>query len=140
MSRENKEKFWEGPDPREGFGVFCGLEPGEIAKGEAVFRCRIDQRHLNPHGIAHGGILFTLMDTAAGTAAATLCGASRGLVTQCAGIHFLRPALPGLVTARAQVLKSGRRTALVIAEIFDEAEKRLSYADFEIFYLDKKET
>ena len=132
METGKRENRTARPDPLEGFGRFCGLEPVEIGEGVCSYRCQIGEKHLNPHGFAHGGILFTLMDTAAGAAAGTL---HRNVVTQCGGVHFLRPAMPGLVTATARVLKSGRHTALLIAEVFDEQGKRLSYGDFEIFYV-----
>ncbi|MBO0803321.1 MAG: hydroxyphenylacetyl-CoA thioesterase PaaI [Nocardiopsaceae bacterium] len=41
-----------------------GIELAEAADGYAVARMRITERMVNGHGIAHGGYLFLLADTA----------------------------------------------------------------------------
>ncbi len=41
-----------------------GIEVAEIRRGYARLRLRVTPRHLNGHHIVHGGLLFTLADTA----------------------------------------------------------------------------
>lgn len=123
-------------DTLRGFARGCGIEILGYEQGLCRLRCQIGEGHLNPYGKAHGGLLFTLLDTAAGHAARTVCPADKAVVTQCGDIHFLRPVPPGPVTAVARVLKAGRRTALVSAELYDAAETPLVYGSFEIFYVD----
>lgn len=87
---------------------FVLLEQGD---GHAVVRVRLTAELLNAHGTAHGGLVFTLADTAFGMAANG--GAARA-VTQQASINFLSPAEAGeVLTARArQVSRSGRSAIL----------------------------
>ena len=69
---------------RETMGMeLLGCEPGR-----AVMRMTLDARHLNGHGICHGGFIFTLADSTFAFA----CN-SRNHVTVAAGcsIEFLRP-------------------------------------------------
>jgi uncharacterized protein (TIGR00369 family) len=42
-----------------------------IGDREAIFRCTPDASHMNPIGMIHGGLLCTLLDTAAGCAVYT---------------------------------------------------------------------
>ena len=77
-----------------------GIELVEAGDGRAVARMRITAEMVNGHGIAHGGFMFLLADTAFACA----CN-SYGPVTVAAGadIPFIAPARQGdLLTARAE--------------------------------------
>lgn len=64
------------------------LEITEIKPGYAKIELHVDPKVLNPYGIVHGGILFSMADTAAGTA----CLASgRECVTLNSSINFIKP-------------------------------------------------
>lgn len=81
-----------------------GMELLEAAAGRAVVQMRIAQTMINGHGIAHGGFVFTLADTAFACACNTY-----GPVTVAAGadISFLRPVREGdvlLATATERVV------------------------------------
>ena len=67
----------------------------------------IDEKHLNGHSICHGGIIFTLADSAFAFACNTY---NESTVAQNNSITFIRPAfLRQKLTARAcEVDKSGR--------------------------------
>ena len=84
-----------------------GMELLEAAGGRAVVRMRIAQTMINGHGIAHGGFVFTLADTAFACA----CN-SYGPVTVAAGadISFLRPVREGdvLVATATERVVTGR--------------------------------
>ena len=84
-----------------------GMELIEAGDGTAVVRMAIRADMLNGHGIAHGGYVFLLADTAFACA----CN-SRGPVTVAAGadISFIAPAREGeeLVARAAERLSFGR--------------------------------
>ncbi|WCN05546.1 hydroxyphenylacetyl-CoA thioesterase PaaI [Streptomyces sp. M92] len=101
-----------------------GIELVEHGEGTAVLRMAVTPSMVNGHGIAHGGYLFLLADTAFACA----CN-SHGPVTVAAGadIVFVAPAREGDVLVaraeeRARFGRSGvydvtvRRGAEVIAE------------------------
>jgi acyl-CoA thioesterase len=69
-----------------------GIELVEAEGGAAVVRMRVTDSMVNGHGMAHGGYLFLLADTAFACA----CN-SHGPVTVAAGadVTFLRPAHAG---------------------------------------------
>ena len=79
-----------------GFIRHIGVAVTEI--GEGFCRCEtvLGEDGLNPHGVAHGGLLFTMCDTAAGVAATA---AGRKVVSRAGDIHYLLPGRPGPLTA-----------------------------------------
>ncbi|MEV6107782.1 hydroxyphenylacetyl-CoA thioesterase PaaI [Streptomyces sp. NPDC051940] len=77
-----------------------GIELLEVAEGTAVLRMRVTADMVNGHGIAHGGYVFLLADTAFACA----CN-SHGPVTVAAGadVTFVAPAYEGdELVARAE--------------------------------------
>ncbi len=46
------------------FAAHLGLEVVSSGGGNAVVRALVDERHLNMHGSAHGGFLYSLADEA----------------------------------------------------------------------------
>ena len=54
-----------------------GFEVVRAEPGRNLFRLRVDERHLNPNGVALGAALFALADISMGFAAASACGMSR---------------------------------------------------------------
>ncbi|KNG93429.1 hydroxyphenylacetyl-CoA thioesterase PaaI [Pseudaestuariivita atlantica] len=87
--------MWEGDAASKGLGI----EMGTVAPGMAETRLKVEARHLNGHGICHGGFIFTLADTAFALA----CN-SYNLVTvaQQGRVDFIAPGQPGdTLTARA---------------------------------------
>lgn len=86
-----------------------GISIDEVAPGQATARMRITAEMTNGHGIAHGGYIFLLADTAFAYA----CN-SYGPVTVAQGcqITFMRPAAEGdeltaSATERARMERSG---------------------------------
>lgn len=74
-------------DPAE--GAYVELEVGE--------------RHLNPHGIAHGGVTLTLLDTAGGVACFFAAPDALRVATIGLAANFVRGVPPGRVVAVARI-------------------------------------
>ncbi len=92
--------------------------------GTAVAVLDVDERHLNPNGIVHGGVVFTLVDTAMGRA--TLSVLDEGCI--CASIEvsvrYLRPVGGGRLVATATVLRAGRRIVHLEGAVHVEGDDR----------------
>ena len=138
MTEEQIKQLGEERRVPHGFTGFCGVDFEEVGPGYCRTGCTVTEHHLNPWGVAHGGVAFTVMDSAAGVAALTTCADGKATVTQSADTHFLRPVLPGRITAQARVLKAGRNTALVSVDLTDSSGKLLNRGEFEIFYVDRR--
>lgn len=82
------------------------LYQGEAADGTLVLGLRIEPRHCNRRGFAHGGLLVTLADLILGYSLGT-AGGRRGLVTANLTADFAGAAQLGQwVEARADVQKA----------------------------------
>ena len=88
---------------------FLDFDVRDGPDGAAIAFLDVDDRHLNPNGIVHGGVVFSLADTAMGRA--TMAVLSDGQI--CASIEvsvrYLRPIAGGRLMATARVLRAGRR-------------------------------
>ena len=93
-----------------------------IDKGHGVATATLiaDERHLNPHGMLHGGIPFTMLDTAMGAAVMTVVPEGFWCTTVDIHTRFLRPCGLGEVIATATVRRAGRRVVHVDAVVTDD--------------------
>ena len=53
------------------FADLIGLTLDQQGGGSSTFSLSVDDRHLNPHGVVHGAVLYAMADTGMGAA---LCG------------------------------------------------------------------
>lgn len=75
--------------------------------------------------VIHGGVITTLLDTAAGLAAAFAKGAPPGLATLDLRIDYMRPAEPGqVIFAKARCFRRARQITFMRAVAFNETEDK----------------
>jgi len=86
-------------------------------------RCRIDldlgERHLQPFGIVHGGVLATLIDTATFWAGFMRLPEDAGLVNVDLKLNYLRSVSSGGLRAEGRCLRAGRQVSYAEASVFD---------------------
>lgn len=102
------------------FVELLGIELIELDLGEAVCCLHIEEKHERRGGFVHGGVTASLVDTVAALAVATYLKPGESSVTIDLTIHYLRPIFGGEVTARAKVLRAGKRIVVLSTEVFDE--------------------
>ncbi|HSG15248.1 MAG TPA: PaaI family thioesterase [Anaerolineae bacterium] len=103
--------------PRAGeFAQLLGMSFDEMADGRCTAFLQVKQHLLNPHGIAHGGVAFSLADSACGGAALSAVGEAR-ILTQDMQIRYHGPARLGKILAHAEVIHHGQRTITVQCRI-----------------------
>lgn len=107
----------------------------DLADGYAKVEMVIDQQILNIHGFVHGGALFSLADTAAGSASFTT---GRDSVTLQASINYLSPGRGGKLIAIANEIKAGKTTGVYEVFIFNDHKDLLCRATMTVFFLDHK--
>jgi uncharacterized protein (TIGR00369 family) len=121
LSPEEKERLRE--DFRQvPFAHLLGLEMGEIERGAAIFHLNVRAELKQNKGLLHGGVTASLIDTVAAFAAVTLLETEESTTTIDLTIHYLRPLTAGRATARARVLRAGRRVLTISVEVFNEEE------------------
>lgn len=93
-------------------------EPVSSEAGRATWRLIVAEQHLRTHGILHGGVVATLLDTAMGRAVSTLCRDDQSCVTVQLNVNFIRPSWSGeTLTITGEVPHAGRQTAVARGEI-----------------------
>ena len=107
-----------------------GMTGATFDIGRVTFSLLPQEFHYNPLGSVHGGVIATLLDSAAGCAVHSVLAAGEGYTSVDLTTTYLRPitAATGLVTAEGTVLSRGGRTALAQAQLTDERGKLLAHA------------
>jgi uncharacterized protein (TIGR00369 family) len=93
----------------------------EAELGRAVFTCTPDESVYNPIGAVHGGLVCTLLDSAAGCALHTTLPQGKGYTSVEIKVSYLKAvrATSGLLTATGTVVKSGSRVGFTEATVTD---------------------
>ncbi|WP_433495710.1 PaaI family thioesterase [Micromonospora sp. CA-248089] len=102
----------------------------EAEEGRVAVELLPQEFHYNPLGTVHGGVLSTLLDTAAACAVHTTLPAGVGYTSLDLNVKFLRPVTvdTGLLRCEGTVLQRGRRTALAEARLTDPANRLVAHA------------
>lgn len=117
--------------PRE-----LGMELIFAHDGHAQMQVTLDRRHLNSHGIGHGGMIATLADSAAGFAANSTGGMA---VTQTNAITYLSPAQSGdTLTATAEPVARGGRSAIFDVTVIANDGRKVAVLRAQMRYLPAK--
>lgn len=105
-ARRSAEAMWASDHASK----WVGLTLEEVGPGYARMTCKVRDEHLNGHGICHGGIIFTLADSAFAFA----CNShNRVAVAQHNSISFLSPGKAGeVLVAEAQEMSLTGRSGL----------------------------
>lgn len=98
---------------------FLSMDIEDVEPGHAIARLEVGDELLNPNGVVHGGVLFTMADTAMGKA--TMTSLEKGQF--CASIEiqmrFLRPVSAGTLVADTSVIRRGLRVVHLESRILD---------------------
>ncbi len=103
---------------RQYFMHLIGADLTRIEPGRVEAELALGQQHQQQRGFAHGGLVATMADLAAGFAAVTLVAESQGVVTSDLKISYLNPGVGQRIKAIGWVLKAGRRLHFCEAEVW----------------------
>lgn len=92
----------------------------DLAIDRATVELNLNNNHLQPFGIVHGGVLATLVDTATFWAVFMRLPEQSGLVNVDLKLNYLKRVTTGLLRAEGSTIKSGSRISYSEARIFDE--------------------
>ena len=113
-----------------------GIEIAELSLDSAAMVKTVGPDDLNPLGYAHGGVYFTMADSAAGTAMATHGYVA---VTMNATYNYFRSAAEGdVITARASLVKRGQTVSVYDVRVTDQNDTLLGTGTFTFYQLEEK--
>jgi uncharacterized protein (TIGR00369 family) len=103
-----------------------GVEGVEVERGRVVFALAPAERHTNPMGTVHGGVLATILDSAMACAVHSTLGAGASYTTTDLHVTFVRAATvrSGRLLAEGKLVHAGGRLATAEGRITD-AQGRL---------------
>jgi len=103
------------------FARMLGLQMVERGGGRCKMAIAIEaERHFNPQGVAHGGVAYTLADTAMGGALSSLLDDDQWCATLEIKCNYHVGVREGLLTCEAQVIHRGKRIANIDARLFQD--------------------
>ena len=105
-----------------GFAGLVGTELSSAEEGWAAVSLKAEERHLNPSGTVHGGVISTLIDASMAEALNTITEEGEQPFTIQITVNYMKPGKLGTLTSTAQVRKGGERITIVGAEVVQEDE------------------
>jgi uncharacterized protein (TIGR00369 family) len=110
------------------YAKFLGLQLGEISEGKVSIHLDVREELLQNQGVVHGGAIASLIDTASAFAVLTRIDIFERVTTTDLTIHYLRPARAGRLTAKASIVRGGRRLFVLSVEVHNEANAMVATA------------
>jgi uncharacterized protein (TIGR00369 family) len=105
-----------------------GFELVEAGNGECTMRLEAAERHANPMGTLHGGILCDIADGAMGMAFFSTLEEGETFTTLELKINYLRPFWTGTLLAHGSVISRGKTVGLTECRIVDDQERLIAHA------------
>lgn len=102
---------------------FLGIYFSEVRNDALIAKMNVEQKHLQPMGIMHGGASCVLAETIGSTAANFCVDPGKICVGLEININHLRPVKSGILTATATLLHLGRTTQVWDIKIHNEENK-----------------
>jgi uncharacterized protein (TIGR00369 family) len=120
----------DGEVPRPPIMDTLGFTDLRPERGRVVVEMPAAEFHYNPLGGVHGGVISTLLDTAAACAVHSTLAVGEMYTSVDLTVKFLRPVTveSGLLTCEGTVIQRGRRTALAQAQLTDGADRLVAHA------------
>lgn len=120
-----------------GFDEAMGVRVVSASADEVILECDIDERHLQPYGIVHGGMYCALVETACSIGAGIHAMAGgRSAVGLDNSTSFLKAVRGGCLRVTATPLTRGRRSQVWEATIRDGGGIRVAVGRLRLLCLE----
>lgn len=117
--QEDPNKIVRGLLKKDPFSQWMGIEVVDADRGICTVRCQVTEQMLNGFRVVHGGIIFSLADTALAFSAAT---AGRVALALNNSISYTKKALLGdTLTARSEAVNLTFRTGLFDIKVMNQS-------------------
>lgn len=109
------------------YPLLIGMTIDALAFDSCRIGLELGERHLQPFGIVHGGVLATLIDTATFWAAFLRLPEDAGLVNVDLKLNYLKAVARGHLRTEGRCLRAGRQISYAEASVFDEAGELVAH-------------
>jgi uncharacterized protein (TIGR00369 family) len=125
---EHMERMARGEAAPPPIADLVGFRLIEVRPGEAIFTMDAHQRHANPMGTLHGGVLCDIADAAMGCAYASTLEEGESFTTLELKINFLKPVWSDGLKAVGRVVQRGKTVGLADCTVTNSKGERVAYA------------
>lgn len=125
---ERIERICRGEELPPPIARLVGFTVTRVEPGRVTVEMEADERHANPMGTLHGGILCDLADAAMGLAYASTLADGESFTTLELKINFLRPVRAAHLKAVGTIVRQGRTIGLTQCDVFDQAAELIARA------------
>jgi uncharacterized protein (TIGR00369 family) len=99
----------------------------DLAWGESRIEIKLENRHMQPFGVVHGGVFASLIDAAGFWAVFSQTDADVGMTTVELKLNYLAPAVSGKLIGTGHCIRLGRSLGLGEARIENEDGRLLAH-------------
>ena len=118
----------DGRTPRPPVAELIGMRMLSAELGRTVLELEASERHANPMGTLHGGVVCDLADLAMGTAMASTLEDDETFTTLDLTAKFFKPVWTARLEAVARVTRRTRTLGLIECEVADEGGSLIAKA------------
>ena len=115
------------------FSEDMGIEYLGVVDGATTLELDLEQKHMSRADRVHGGVLFTLLDSALGRSVINALPPGRGCATVEIKVNYFRPIQSGRVTARGVTKELTKSLGYAEGEVLNEEGKILARASGTFF-------
>jgi len=126
------KKLLDDMENGAGFFKHNNFHVEKAAEDECIIRADLTENSMNPYGMAHGGLTFGLGDVAMGMLARAT---GKAAVTLSANINYLKPGTGKFLVAKAEMIKNGKTTCVLRANIYNDKEELVAVMDSNYYYI-----
>jgi len=122
------DKLLHGEAAPPPIATLIGFTLTSAEPGHAVIELEATERHANPMGTVHGGVLCDIADAAMGIAYAARLEEGETFTTLELKMNFVKPVWTGKLVAEGRVLEAGRTIGLVECHVRDSHGRLIAHA------------
>lgn len=128
----DKQEYLNLVNTRCEYNKYNHIYTTDIGPDFSVVEVELRPESLNPLGMAHGGLVYSLCDVAAGVAVGQR---ARTFVTLSGSLNFLRPGKGKKLRCEGRIIKSGHTVNVVETSVYDCSGTLTARGTFEIYTL-----
>ena len=99
------------------FAGLIGLSFSKSKGGASTCSLVVRDNLLNPHGVLHGGVTYSMADTGMGAALYSLLEEGQSCATVEIKIAYFRPVTSGTLTCETKIIQKGKKIAFMESEL-----------------------
>jgi uncharacterized protein (TIGR00369 family) len=116
--------------------ALLSMEIRSLDWGESHMEVRVQEKHLQPYGMVHGGVCASLVDAAAFWAVYPQTAEDIGLTTVEIKLNYLAPVSGGHLVARGKSIRVGKTICLGEASVEDDKGNLVAHGTSTMMVLD----